>query len=320
MNFYLPTFLAFFYCAIFQLSIAQTENHVDEEQQLLDSIIRENDQLHHQIDQLNVKIKKSLLDIYHIKSAQIANLEQDESAELSALYLFDENNRLKEENKQLQAKISFIESNSLQKHTHPSLESINENKLYHTVKIGEQVWMTDNLNVTHFRNGDLIMEAQTDEEWQYAGKNKIPAWCYYDNNEELGIVAGKLYNWYAISDDRGIAPKGYRIPVEKDWKALAKQLGGEEVAAVKMKINSEWGDNKSPSYAKNNFAAIPFGWRRSDYDGISFTSEGAYWWSRSAMNDQKAWTHYILYFSDQLKSYTFSKQSGLAIRCVKGEK
>ncbi len=80
------------------------------------------------------------------------------------------------------------------------------------VKIGNQVWTSKNLDVEQFNNGDKIPEAKTNEEWNLANKNKTSAWCYYDNDNKNGMKYGKLYNWYAITDPRGIAPKGWHIP------------------------------------------------------------------------------------------------------------
>ena len=99
-----------------------------------------------------------------------------------------------------------------------------------TVTIGTQVWMTKNLDLATFRNGDPIPEAKTDEEWEKAGENKQPAWCYYDNDPANGAKYGKLYNWYAVIDSRGLAPVGYHIPSDADWTKLNDFLGGEGVA------------------------------------------------------------------------------------------
>ena len=76
-----------------------------------------------------------------------------------------------------------------------------------------------------FRNGYTISEASTDEEWKLAGKNGKPAWCYYDNNPENGKVYGKIYNWFAVNDPRGLAPKGFHIPTDQEWTALEDVLG-----------------------------------------------------------------------------------------------
>ena len=80
------------------------------------------------------------------------------------------------------------------------------------ITIGRQVWMTENLNVDKFRNGDPISHAKTDEEWVKAGENGSPAWSHYDNDPANGEKYGKLYNWYAVNDSRGLAPEGWKIP------------------------------------------------------------------------------------------------------------
>lgn len=89
------------------------------------------------------------------------------------------------------------------------------------VKIGEQVWMGANLNVDKFQNGDPIPQAKTNSEWIKAGKDKRPAWCYYQNNAQNGVTYGKLYNWYAVHDPRGLAPKGWHIPTSSEWEELS---------------------------------------------------------------------------------------------------
>lgn len=75
-----------------------------------------------------------------------------------------------------------------------------------TVTIGTQVWRTKNLDVATFRNGDSIPQAKTNEEWEKAAENQQPAWCYYNNDPANGAKYGKLYNWYAVNDSRGLAP------------------------------------------------------------------------------------------------------------------
>jgi uncharacterized protein (TIGR02145 family) len=101
------------------------------------------------------------------------------------------------------------------------------------VKIGTQVWMSKNLDVSTFRNGEAIPEAKSKEEWAKAGVNRQPAWCYYDNDSKNGKVYGKLYNWYAVNDSRGLGPKGYHIPSDAEWTILTDMLGGEKIAGQK---------------------------------------------------------------------------------------
>lgn len=96
---------------------------------------------------------------------------------------------------------------------------------FKTIAIGTQTWMAENLNVDRFRNGDPIPEAKSDAEWKLAGINKQPAWCYYNNDPKNGEKYGKLYNWYAVNDPRGLAPEGYVIPTKENWETLKAFLG-----------------------------------------------------------------------------------------------
>ena len=127
-----------------------------------------------------------------------------------------------------------------------------------TVTIGKQVWMTKNLDVSTFRNGDPIPEAKTNEAWKAAGENKQPAWCYYDNDPKNGTKYGKLYNWYAVNDPRGLAPAGYHIPTDAEWTVLTDYLGGEDVAFKKMKSPSGW-VKKGNGTNSSGFSGLPAG-------------------------------------------------------------
>ena len=106
------------------------------------------------------------------------------------------------------------------------------------VKIGTQTWMGQNLNVDRFRNGDPIPEAKTNEEWQKAIENQQPAWCYYGNSVANGVKYGKLYNWFAVNDSRGLAPSGWHVPTRDEWFVLINYLGGYKVAGTKLKSTS----------------------------------------------------------------------------------
>ena len=107
-----------------------------------------------------------------------------------------------------------------------------------TVTIGTQVSMAENLNVSTFRNGDPIPEIKSNEAWGNAYKENKAAWSYYDNDPANGSKYGKLYNWYAVNDPRGIAPKGWHVPTDKEWQTLTTTLGGQSVAFAKMKSSS----------------------------------------------------------------------------------
>jgi uncharacterized protein (TIGR02145 family) len=97
--------------------------------------------------------------------------------------------------------------------------------------IGSQTWMAENLNVDRFRNGDIIPEAKTVEEWTTALRNKQPVWSYNSYDSINGKKYGKLYNWYAVNDSRGIAPEGWHVPSESEFVNLINELGGGDKAA-----------------------------------------------------------------------------------------
>ena len=159
-----------------------------------------------------------------------------------------------------------------------------EGQTYKTVKIGNQTWMAENLNVSTFRNGDPIPQAKTNKEWELAGKNKKPAWCYYENNPNHGLKYGKLYNWYAISDYRGLAPEGWHIPANYEFNLLIKD--NYEINSDKLKSKEEWGcifdkiNCISNGNNESGFNALPSGGRF--YEG-TFVHKGycSIWWTSS---------------------------------------
>ena len=118
--------------------------------------------------------------------------------------------------------------------------SFNYNIYAQEITIGTQTWAGTNLNVSIFRNGDSIPEAKTVAEWTQAGNSKKPVWCYYENDPINAKKYGKLYNWYAVSDLRGLAPYGWHVPNDNDWTILIATIGDEEEAGSKMKSIAEW--------------------------------------------------------------------------------
>lgn len=183
-----------------------------------------------------------------------------------------------------------------------------------TVTIGTQVWMTKNLDVSKFRNGDPIPEVKTDEEWENAGKSKQPAWCYYNNDPKNGEKYGKLYNWYAVSDPRGLAPNGYHIPSTIEWKILTKYLSAEPNAGDKMKSKRGW-VRKGNGNNSSGFSGLPGGSRFDEF--FSIGTFGA-WWSST---EYESYTYdarsLSLYFNDKVNSNAFSsKENGFSVRCL----
>jgi uncharacterized protein (TIGR02145 family) len=153
-----------------------------------------------------------------------------------------------------------------------------DGNIYKTLKIGNQTFMGENLNVSQFRNREPIPQAQSNEEWARMGKNGQPAWCYYNNNPAYSKY-GKLYNWYAINDPRGIAPEGWHIPNNEEWTELTQYLGGIELVGKKIKSDSGWNDNGNGTN-ESGFAALGSG----DRDDDNFYDLGSeeHWWSSTS--------------------------------------
>jgi len=187
------------------------------------------------------------------------------------------------------------------------------------VTIGKQVWMSENLNVDKFRNGDPIPEAKTDEEWKKAGENGQPAWCYYKNNPDNGDRYGKLYNWYAVNDSRGLAPEGWKIPSDEDWSRLTDFLGGESVAGKKMKYTDFWADNDGESGNGTNesgFSGLPGGFRYGNGSFYGVGKDGS-WWSSTETGTLIAWSRSLDYSVGNVYGYNYGKTFGFSVRCLR---
>ncbi len=195
----------------------------------------------------------------------------------------------------------------------------NEELTSKEVTIGNQVWMTENLNVDKFRNGDPVPQAKTNEEWEKAGENEEPAWCYFDNALNNGDRYGKLYNWYAVNDPRGLAPEGWKIPSDDDWSHLTEFLGGGSVAGKKMKSTVFWADNGSESGNGTNesgFSGLPGGYR--SVKGV-FREVGVngFWWSSTECNTFIAWHLNLYYKYGSVYRICLAKAGGFSVRCLK---
>lgn len=189
---------------------------------------------------------------------------------------------------------------------------------FKTLKIGTQVWSATNLNVSNFNNGDAIPEAKTVAEWNKASENGKPTWCYYENDPTNGEIYGKLYNWFVVKDPRGLAPKGWHIPSDTEWKTLTDNLGGAGIAGSKLKEvgNIHWKRLNTESNNKSGFTAIPGGARGI---GGAFNNIGSsgYWWSSTEYNTGKAWCCFMSFNHSHIEMSDFNESNGLSIRCVK---
>lgn len=192
--------------------------------------------------------------------------------------------------------------------------------LFETIRIGEQKWMAENLNVDKFKNGDPIPQAKTDEEWDKAGIHKQPAWCYYNNDPANGEKYGKLYNWYAVQHHQGIAPNGWHVPSHLEWITLERYLErifhrGIYGAGLMMKSYYGWEGNGSGTN-QSGFSALPGGYINNigRFDNIGICG---YWWTISEFKISNALSR-ILNLSRNIYINNLSdKANGFSVRCVR---
>jgi uncharacterized protein (TIGR02145 family) len=224
--------------------------------------------------------------------------------------------------------ITFISILVLNKKSSKNFEN-NHSNIKDTIN-SPVIWMAENLNVDKFRNGENIPQAKTKKEWIKLGESGKPAWCYYDNDPKNGSFYGKLYNWYAVNDERGIAPEGWHVPSRREWELYIEFLGGESNAFGKMKSDIGWVGyaeveaytNESNSIKSIGFDGRPGGWR-GKYGTFDFINIKGCWWSTDS-NSANAW---FLELSDTRDTETgkisaafldsINKGTGWSVRCCK---
>ena len=184
------------------------------------------------------------------------------------------------------------------------------------IKIDKQIWMSKNLNVIKFNNGDLIPEAKSSNEWISALKNGKPAWCYIDNDIINGDKYGVLYNWFAINDKRGITPIGYHIPNKEEWLGLIKFMGGEKIAGKKLKSKIGWKDDGNGSDAYG-FCGLPGGFRDELGHFANEGSLGMFWTTTELNENNLQYFISLAWGTDDCSFEIGGKGYGFSVRCIK---
>ena len=184
-----------------------------------------------------------------------------------------------------------------------------------TVTIGTQVWTSKNLNVSTYRNGDVIPQVQDKKAW---ANLTTGAWCYYGNDASNGTKYGKLYNWYAVNDPRGLAPQGWHVPSDAEWTILETALGGSLVAGGKMKEAGtlNWTTPNTGGNNNSGFAGLPGGGRDGSgaFDGVG---SGGYWWSSAENGTTYAWVRGLGYNNGGIDRFGGNKKGGYSVRCLR---
>ena len=179
------------------------------------------------------------------------------------------------------------------------------------VTIGTQIWTGCNLDVSTYRDGTPIPQVQDPTAW---ANLTTGAWCYY-NNADTNCY-GKLYNWFAVTDPRGLAPAGYHIPSKTEWDTLVSFLSGNPGGKLKEVGLANWNSPNNLATNLYGFTALPSG-IRNEAGNFDWEGTDAYWWSSTGYNSANAWTYYAYYLGGGLPSTITKKVRGKAIRLIK---
>jgi uncharacterized protein (TIGR02145 family) len=189
-----------------------------------------------------------------------------------------------------------------------------DGNVYHTVTIGSQVWLMENLKVTHYRNGDSLSNILDGVAWLAQDSG---VYCCYNNNTDLAATYGNLYNWFAIADSRGLAPEGWHVATNAEWQILTDSLGGDTVAGDKLKEagTSHW-DDPNAGTNESGFTALPGGSRSAGGEFMDIGSFGVFWTSTDYSGDF-AWMRGLSHENSTVQQGGGYKYYGYSVRCVK---
>ncbi len=186
-----------------------------------------------------------------------------------------------------------------------------------TVVIGTQQWTDKNLDVLTYRNGDLIPQVKDPTTWAALTTG---AWCYFNNDPSgFGAIYGKLYNWYAVNDPRGLAPQGWHIATYDEWATLSTTLGGTAVAGSKLKTSgtSRWVSPNTGATNESGFSALPGSYRDIDGRFLNFTGQSGYWWTAKEFNTSNAFYYFLNNTIENLLWGNENKKRGFSVRIIR---
>ena len=187
---------------------------------------------------------------------------------------------------------------------------------YRTVKIGSQTWMAENLQAAEYRNGDPIPNVTINAKWI---ELQSGAWCEFGNSPENGKIYGKLYNYYAVRDPRGIAPEGWHVPTAAEWQVLLDFLGGAVEAGGKLKEagTAHWAAPNAGATNEAAFSSLPGGCCYGGMEQFYDLGKIGYFWTSTPADGSDA-AHRIMYnHNNSVASYNGNRRVGYSVRCVK---
>jgi len=192
-----------------------------------------------------------------------------------------------------------------------------EGNNYKTLVISNKVWMAENLNVSHYRNGDAIPEAKSIADWDRYCESKTGCWCYYNFSAANGHKYGKLYNWYAVDDKRGLAPSGWHVPKNEEWLVFTNIPNLGVRPGLGMKSTRGWGNGDVNCSGSNDtgFTGLPAGiLANGNFESLGLIGQ---WWCSTESEVNFARTRSLWCDSDDLWLMNTLKQCGSSVRCVK---
>ena len=193
---------------------------------------------------------------------------------------------------------------------------------YSLVKIGNQIWMKENLKVSRYRNGDLIPVVTDNASWSTLGTGGR-SW-YSNDSTTYENPYGNLYNWYAVNDSRKLCPSGWHVPIDAEWTTLTTFLGGETVAGGKMKQTglTLWNSPNTNADNTSGFSALPGGYR-NNVGSFIYINTDAFFWSATPDTYGRAWFRNLshnfgsVYNYDYLGNYGLNQSFGASVRCLR---
>jgi uncharacterized protein (TIGR02145 family) len=202
-----------------------------------------------------------------------------------------------------------------------------DGNFYPSIIINGQEWIQKNLAVSKYRNGDPVPTGLSDATWSSTTSG---AYAIYNNDAANNTTYGKLYNWYAVNDSRGLCPSGWHVPSDAEWTTLINYLdpnadGGNNgnIAGGKMKSTGTiengdglWNSPNEQATNESGFTALPGGYR---YNVGSYYDVGYFgvWWSSTEYDSNYAWGRVLGYDYSNVFGYYGSKQDGFSVRCVR---
>jgi uncharacterized protein (TIGR02145 family) len=200
-----------------------------------------------------------------------------------------------------------------------------DGNIYTSIKIGSQEWLQQNLKVSQYRNGDTISSGLSNTEWQ---NTTFGAYGIYNNLEINNSNYGKLYNWYSVTDNRGLCPAGWRVPTMQDWNKLllyqdplvdtnCENCSASLTAGGNLKeLSSLWLSPNTGASNSSGFSGLPGGMINFSGTPNFIQSDGA-WWTSTEYSPQNSWNFFMYHYNTEAKRFHNPKTTGFSVRCLK---